>query len=223
MATSPSPTAHVSSPIFTVPQQDLKASRKDIDRWAGIAFCIFFSGMFSGLNLAFFSTGRMELEVEAKKDNAKARNVLALCRDSNFLLVTTLWGNVAINVLLALLSGAVTAGLLACFRPWSSPSSARSCPKLVFSACTEDGLGFFARHPILSGSPIPNRQIYGTDAGLANEPRIHVLYAGEQHKANADTATSARLKPTAGAVTSSSIYPIGRRSMGRWPIRSTWR
>ena len=81
--------------------------------WAGIAFCIAHSGMFSGLNLAFFSIGRLELEVEDKKGNPMASTVLALRQDGNFLLVTILWGNVAINVLLALLSGSVMAGLAA--------------------------------------------------------------------------------------------------------------
>lgn len=81
--------------------------------WLGIVVCIVHSGMFSGLNLAFFSIGRMELEVEARKGNRRARKVLALRKDSNFLLVTILWGNVAINVLLALLSGSVMAGLAA--------------------------------------------------------------------------------------------------------------
>ena len=81
--------------------------------WIGIAVCILHSGMFSGLNLAFFSLGRLDLEVEASKGNAAARKVLVLREDSNFLLVTILWGNVAINVLLALLSGSVMAGLAA--------------------------------------------------------------------------------------------------------------
>ena len=81
--------------------------------WLGIVVCIVHSGMFSGLNLAFFSIGRMELEVEARKGNRRARKVLALRKDSNFLLVTILWGNVAINVLLALLSGSVMAGMAA--------------------------------------------------------------------------------------------------------------
>ena len=81
--------------------------------WVGIVLCIVHSGMFSGLNLAFFSLGRLELEVEARKGNPRARTVLALRKDSNFLLVTILWGNVAINVLLALLSGSVMAGLTA--------------------------------------------------------------------------------------------------------------
>ncbi len=41
--------------------------------WLGIAVCIVHSGMFSGLNLAFFSLGRLDLEVEASKGNAAAR------------------------------------------------------------------------------------------------------------------------------------------------------
>ncbi|WP_114965323.1 DUF21 domain-containing protein [Alkalilacustris brevis] len=81
--------------------------------WVGIAVCIVHSGMFSGLNLAFFSIGRLDLEVEARKGDPAARKVLALRKNSNFLLVTILWGNVAINVLLALLSGSVMAGLAA--------------------------------------------------------------------------------------------------------------
>ena len=81
--------------------------------WVGIALCIVHSGMFSGLNLALFSLGRLDLEVEARTGSPAARKVLALRKDSNSLLVTILWGNVAINVLLALLSGSVMAGLAA--------------------------------------------------------------------------------------------------------------
>ena len=81
--------------------------------WVGIALCVVQSGMFSGLNLAFFSIGRLELEVAASKGGVEAGRVLALRRDGNFLLVTILWGNVSINVLLALLSGSVMAGVAA--------------------------------------------------------------------------------------------------------------
>lgn len=81
--------------------------------WVGIVLCMVQSGVFSGLNLAFFSIGRLELEVAAAKGGAEARRVLALRRDGNFLLVTILWGNVAINVLLALLSGSVMTGVAA--------------------------------------------------------------------------------------------------------------
>jgi hypothetical protein len=69
--------------------------------------------MFSGLNLAFFSLSKLHLELEAGNRNKHAYRVLELRKDSNFLLVTILWGNVSVNVLLALLSGSVLAGVIA--------------------------------------------------------------------------------------------------------------
>jgi hypothetical protein len=69
--------------------------------------------MFSGLNLAFFSLSRLRLEAEAGAGNQAATKILALRRDSNFLLTTILWGNVAINVLLTLLSNSVMVGIAA--------------------------------------------------------------------------------------------------------------
>jgi metal transporter CNNM len=81
--------------------------------WLGIFACLSQSALLSGLNLGLFSLGRLELQVEAKKGNAKARRVLQLREDANFALVTILWGNVGVNVLLALLSGSVMAGVAA--------------------------------------------------------------------------------------------------------------
>ena len=81
--------------------------------WILIIVCISQSAMFSGLNLAFFSVSKLRLEIEAAKDNKNAHRVLALRKDSNFLLVTILLGNVAVNVLLALLFGSVLSGVLA--------------------------------------------------------------------------------------------------------------
>lgn len=81
--------------------------------WIGIILCIFQSAMFSGLNLAFFTISKLELQMEVAKGNAHARRVLTLRKDANFLLVTILWGNVAVNVLLALLSGSVLTGVAA--------------------------------------------------------------------------------------------------------------
>ena len=81
--------------------------------WIGIAICLMHSAMFSGLNLAFFSLSRLRLESEAAAGNRRARSILALRRDANFLLTTILWGNVGINVLLTLLSNSVMAGLAA--------------------------------------------------------------------------------------------------------------
>lgn len=81
--------------------------------WLGVFICLTQSAMFSGLNLALFSLNRMELEVAAGENNQAAQQVLAMRQDANFLLSTVLWGNVSINVLLALLSNSVLAGFSA--------------------------------------------------------------------------------------------------------------
>ncbi len=81
--------------------------------WCGIALCVSQSAMFSGLNLALFGISRLNLEVEVASGNAKARKLLDLRRDSNFLLATILWGNVGANCLLTLLSDSVLAGVSA--------------------------------------------------------------------------------------------------------------
>ena len=83
--------------------------------WTGILFCISQSAMFSGLNLALLGISRLRLEVEASAGNPAAIKILALRQDFNFLLTTILWGNVAINVLLTLLSKSVMAGVTAFF------------------------------------------------------------------------------------------------------------
>ena len=81
--------------------------------WVGIMLCVTQSAMFSGLNLAFFSLNRLELEVAADGGNSAAKKVRAIRDDANFLLATILWGNVGINVLLALLSNSVLTGITA--------------------------------------------------------------------------------------------------------------
>ena len=81
--------------------------------WLAIVLCISQSATLSGLNLACFRTSLLHLELETSKGNRDASRLLALRRDANFLLVTILWGNVAVNVLLALLSGSVMAGVAA--------------------------------------------------------------------------------------------------------------
>lgn len=83
--------------------------------WAGIALCISQSAMFSGLNLALFSVTRLRLEVEAETGSKSAGKVLELRKDSNFTLTTVLWGNVSVNVLLALLADSVMVGVSAFF------------------------------------------------------------------------------------------------------------
>jgi metal transporter CNNM len=81
--------------------------------WLGIAFCLSQSATFSGLNLAVFSLSRLRLEAAASAGNPDAVRVLDLRRDANFTLVTILWGNVAINVLLTLLAESILAGVTA--------------------------------------------------------------------------------------------------------------
>lgn len=81
--------------------------------WLGIMVCISQSAMFSGLNLALFGISRLRLEVEATSGSKAAKRILLLRQDSNFLLTTILWGNVSVNVLLALLSSSVLAGVSA--------------------------------------------------------------------------------------------------------------
>lgn len=93
-------------------QPHLDSAMDNTHIWLGILFCISQSAMFSGLNLAFFGLSRLQLEAEAES-SPRARRVLEMRRDSNFLLTTILWGNVSINVLLTLLSNSVLAGVSA--------------------------------------------------------------------------------------------------------------
>ena len=81
--------------------------------WIGIALLVVQSGTFSGLNLALFGVSALRLDVLAKIGDEKAIKVLNLRRDTNFVLTTILWGNVGTNVLLALLSDSVMAGVAA--------------------------------------------------------------------------------------------------------------
>ncbi|MHC5209124.1 MAG: DUF21 domain-containing protein [Planctomycetota bacterium] len=81
--------------------------------WIGIAICASQSALFSGLNLAVFGISRLRLETEAATGRPEAVTLLTLRQDSNFLLTTILWGNVGVNVLLALLSNSVMAGVSA--------------------------------------------------------------------------------------------------------------
>jgi len=76
----------------------------------GIAFCVVQAGIFSGVNLAIFSVSKLRLEVEAAGGNRDAMKLLGLREDANFTLATIIWGNVATNVLLTLLSESILAG-----------------------------------------------------------------------------------------------------------------
>ncbi len=79
--------------------------------WLGIFICITQSAIFSGLNLGFFGLSRLRLEVQAEMGDPGASRILKLREDAHLLLATLLWGNVSSNVLLALLSESILAGV----------------------------------------------------------------------------------------------------------------
>jgi metal transporter CNNM len=81
--------------------------------WLGVLCCLSQSALLSGMNLACFSVSKLELEVALGHQEPGAAALAALREDSNFLLVTILWANVGVNVLLALLAGSVMTGVAA--------------------------------------------------------------------------------------------------------------
>ncbi len=108
----------------------------DVLTWVGIVACLLHSAIFSGLNLALFGISRLRLEIEAESgdETDAARRILALRRDSNFLLTTILWGNVGVNVLLTLLSDSVMTGLAAfCFATFGITFAGEILPQAYFS------------------------------------------------------------------------------------------
>ncbi len=83
--------------------------------WILIVPCLLQSAIFSGMTIGVFSLGRLRLEIEAEANNKEAIKVLQIRRDSNFLLTTMLWGNIGVNVLIALLTDSVLTGASAFF------------------------------------------------------------------------------------------------------------
>lgn len=65
------------------------------------------SGMFSGLTIGLSSLSKDELEMLASRNNQKAKKVLEVVQDYNLLLVTLLFGNTIVNVLLTSYMGSV--------------------------------------------------------------------------------------------------------------------
>lgn len=118
--------------------------------WVGIALCLGQSALFSGLNLAVFSLGRLRLEAEAANGHYNARTVLQLRDRPNDILATILWGNVAINVLLTLLSNSVMAGMSAfAFSTVLITILGEIAPQAYFSRNAVKMAAFFA--PVLWG------------------------------------------------------------------------
>jgi CBS domain containing-hemolysin-like protein len=82
----------------------------EIITWILIALCVTQSAIFSGMTIGVFGLGRLRLEIEAEASNKEAAKILQIRKDSNFLLTTMLWGNIGVNVLIALLTDSVLAG-----------------------------------------------------------------------------------------------------------------
>ena len=82
----------------------------EIITWILILLCLMQSAIFSGMTIGVFGLGRLRLEIEAEADNKEAIKILQIRRDSNFLLTTMLWGNIGVNVLIALLTDSVLTG-----------------------------------------------------------------------------------------------------------------
>jgi metal transporter CNNM len=80
-------------------------------QWIGIVICLIHSAIFSGLNLGFFGLSRLRLVVQAETDNQDAQRILHVRKDAHLLLATLLWGNVASNVLLALIADSIFSGI----------------------------------------------------------------------------------------------------------------
>ncbi len=78
--------------------------------WLLVFICLLQSALFAGLTIGLFGLSRLRLEIEAETNNKYAERILDIRKDSNFLLATLLWGNVAVNVLIALLTDSLMSG-----------------------------------------------------------------------------------------------------------------
>lgn len=106
----------------------------EIITWILIIFCLMQSAIFSGMTIGVFGLGRLRLEIEAEANSKEAIKILQIRRDSNFLLTTLLWGNIAVNVLIAQLTGSVLTGASAfLFSTFVITSFGEIVPQAYFS------------------------------------------------------------------------------------------
>jgi CBS domain containing-hemolysin-like protein len=106
----------------------------EIITWILIVLCLIQSAIFAGMTLGVFGLGRLRLEIEAEANNKEAIKILQIRRDSNFLLTTLLWGNIATNVLIAQLTDSVLTGASAfLFSTFVITSFAEIAPQAYFS------------------------------------------------------------------------------------------
>ena len=134
--------------------------------WTGITLCLSQAAMFSGLNLAVFSVSRLRLEIEAALGDRQASQVLALRADPNLTLTTILWGNVAANVLLTLLSDSMLTGVAAfLFSTFAITIFAEILPQ-----------AYFSRHAVrIASALMPILRVYGAILYPLAKPSAIVL------------------------------------------------
>jgi hypothetical protein len=137
--------------------------------------------MFSGLNLALFGVSALRLQAMVRVGNVQAKRMLDLRTDSNFLLATILWGNVGTNVLLAMLSDSVLAGVAAfTFSTFAITIGGEIVPQAYFSRNALRVVGLTApvlRLYQLALYPLAKPTGLLLDAWLGREP---VIYWPEQ-------------------------------------------
>ncbi|MBN1646140.1 DUF21 domain-containing protein, partial [Candidatus Woesearchaeota archaeon] len=78
-----------------------------------VILLIVLSGIFSGLTLGLMSLNKFELRRKVRMGNPDAKKIYPLRKKGNLLLTTLLLGNVAVNAILSIFLGSVTAGLKA--------------------------------------------------------------------------------------------------------------
>jgi len=106
----------------------------EIVTWILIFICLTQSAIFSGMTIGAFGLGRLRLEIEAEAGNEEAIKILQIRKDSNFLLTTMLWGNVGVNVMIALLTDSVLTGASAfLFSTFIITSFGEIAPQAYFS------------------------------------------------------------------------------------------
>ncbi len=78
-----------------------------------IIILVFFSAIFSGLTLGFFSLGKDSLKRKAEVGDKRAKKVYEVRKNGNLLLCTLLIGNVAVNAALSIFLGSIASGFTA--------------------------------------------------------------------------------------------------------------
>ena len=78
-----------------------------------IILLLVLSACFSGLNLGMMSLGPHDLKRKADMGDTRAAKIYEVRQRGNLLLVTLLLGNVAVNAIIAIFLGSVTAGVVA--------------------------------------------------------------------------------------------------------------